>query len=83
MFLAKCLRVGPRLVSASILVEVVGQYRDKSGVTHGFLLNADGFTAIDFPGAQQTVATGINPKGDIVGRYRDSIGKDHAFLLVR
>jgi len=38
---------------------------------------------LDYPGAATTVATGINPRGDIVGRYRDSAGKDHAFLLVR
>ena len=38
------------------------------------------FTTIDFPGASQTVARGINTPGDIVGRY-GSTGANHGYLL--
>jgi uncharacterized membrane protein len=43
-------------------------------------------TIIDYPGANLTVAMGINPKGDIVGFYRDpaapvTAGKIHGFVL--
>jgi len=39
------------------------------------------FTKIDFPNATQTVASGINARGDIVGRYNDVNGVVHGFLL--
>jgi hypothetical protein len=38
------------------------------------------FTTIDFPGANLTIASGINPRGDIVGHYI-STGVTHGFLL--
>jgi uncharacterized membrane protein len=41
-----------------------------AGLTHGFLRTADGAIAtIDYPGAQNTFASGINPDGVIVGFY--------------
>jgi uncharacterized membrane protein len=39
------------------------------------------FTTIDVPGAVRTVATAINPQGDIVGRYDSADGRRHGFLL--
>src|SRR5712692_6647145 len=39
------------------------------------------FTAINFPGANLTVANGLNDHGDIVGGYRDSKRVGHAYLL--
>ena len=39
-----------------------------------------GFTTIDFPGAFDTIASGINPAGDIVGWYSNGRG-EHGFLL--
>src|SRR5215472_7204635 len=39
------------------------------------------FTTIDFPGATQTIANGLNDHGDIVGRYLDSNGVFHGYLL--
>ena len=39
------------------------------------------FTTIDFPGAVDTRASGINPRGDIVGGYRRADGVVHGFLL--
>ena len=35
---------------------------------------------VDYPGAQNTYALGINPEGDIVGAYDDALGQ-HAFIL--
>ena len=39
------------------------------------------FVKIDFPNATQTLANGINARGDIVGRYSDVEGVFHGFLL--
>ena len=35
------------------------------------------FVKIDFPNATQTLANGINARGDIVGRYADADGVFH------
>ena len=51
----------------------------------------ESFTTIDYPGANLTVAMGINPRGDIVGYYRDPVtpptpvtyGEIHGFFLGR
>jgi uncharacterized membrane protein len=50
---------------------------------HGFLLSKGNFTTIDVPGASDTFANGINPKGDIVGTYFQSCFpcSTHGFLL--
>ncbi len=53
---------------------IVGVYRDGSNAQRGFLLTRDGVTTIDVPGAIATVATGIDPAGDIVGRYTEAVG---------
>jgi len=46
------------------------------------LLAADyRFVKIDFPNATETLANGINARGDIVGRYSDTEGVFHGFLL--
>lgn len=65
---------------------VVGNYRDTSGTSHGFLMNEAGFISIDYPGALFTVASGINAQGTIVGYYCptapcDSINTYHGFVL--
>jgi len=39
------------------------------------------FIKIDFPNATETIASGINARGDIVGRYNDINGVVHGFLL--
>ena len=39
------------------------------------------FVKIDFPNSTQTLANGINARGDIVGRYSDAEGVFHGFLL--
>src|SRR5204862_4458360 len=48
---------------------IVGAFDDSAG-THGFLLENDRFTTLDFPGAVWTAALGIGAHGEIVGTYR-------------
>src|ERR1039457_5356566 len=53
--------------------QIVGSYRDSTGVTHSFLRSADGatYTPIVVPGSQPytTTTDGINNLGQIVGNY--------------
>jgi len=53
--------------------QIVGEYLDCSGDSHGFLLNGGVFTTIDFPAAQCGLggdfAEGINDASQISGRY--------------
>ena len=57
---------------------LVGQYRDDSGVPHGFLHNGGIWTTIDKPGAGETYVTGIDGS-NIVGWYTDATGT-HGFV---
>src|SRR5207247_3442471 len=51
----------------------VGFYQSASnGRKHGLLLSGSTLTTIDYPGATDTVLTGINRWGTIVGYYTDS-----------
>jgi probable HAF family extracellular repeat protein len=61
--------------------DIVGNYVDSAGVTHGLLLREGVFSTIDYPGVTLTAARGINARGDIVGRVLDSSGGEHGFLL--
>lgn len=66
--------------------DAVGIYRTKDAPTvrHGFLWRRGVFTTIDAPasfGTTQTIANGINDRGDIVGAYYDGAGSRHGFLL--
>ena len=54
---------------------------DAGGNRHAFLLDSGIVTLIEFPGAESTVARGINNLGDIVGMYSDTAGVWHGFLL--
>jgi hypothetical protein len=47
----------------------------------GFFFDGSAFTTIDFPGATDTWAHGINNAGTIVGRFIDPSGTQHGFLL--
>jgi uncharacterized membrane protein len=65
---------------------IVGNYKDTSGTSHGFLMNEAGFTSIDYPGALFTAASGINAQGTIVGYYCPTapcgpINTYHGFVL--
>jgi uncharacterized membrane protein len=71
--------------------QVVGRWDDYSvpldivcsTQCHGFLWERGEFHSIDAPGANSTVALGINDAGRIVGRFIDSSGGDHGFIAVR
>ena len=53
----------------------VGFYQSAStGRKHGLLLSGSTITTIDYPGATDTVLTGINKWGSIVGYYTTSTG---------
>ena len=69
----------PRAINDSR--EIVGDWTDSAGVTHGFLWTAEQrFTVFDAPQATLTSITAINGSGVIVGYFSD--GKaDHGFVL--
>jgi len=54
--------------------QVVGDYIDSAGKTHGFLfdLATNAYTTLDVPSATSTVATSINNTGQVVGYYTDA-----------
>ena len=46
------------------LGQIVGWYRDfETGINHGFLYANGSYQALDYPGAVETFATGINDRG--------------------
>jgi uncharacterized membrane protein len=50
-----------------------------AGNVHGFVLSGGIYTAIDFPGANASLAFGINDSGLVVGPYADASGI-HGYL---
>src|SRR5262249_55442254 len=64
--------------------QIVGFFRDGSGVGHGFLLSGSTYTTLDDPLATNgTFAQGINHAGQIVGTYRNAVGTGrHGFLEI-
>lgn len=59
--------------------QMVGQYQDSGGVTHGFLDSSGSFTTLTYPSATSTTAVGINSSGVVSGHYVDSSGNNHGF----
>ena len=66
--------------------EVVGQYTDASGVTHGFIYKNGAYQSVDYAGAtpdgQPATATtinGVNNTGEIVGFYVAANGNTIGF----
>ena len=49
---------------------------------HGFLDSTGTFRNIDFPGAINTEALGVNDSGEIAGSCTDSAGQAHGFLVL-
>ena len=49
--------------------DVVGQFIGDDGFSHGFLLSEGVVTTLDFPGASETLAFGINESGTVVGYW--------------
>ena len=67
--------------------QVVGQYNDATGVTHGFLYQHGVYHSIDYTGvtpdgkpATATTVNGINNKGQIVGFYVAANGNTIGFV---
>lgn len=50
------------------------------GDLHAFLLKGGVYTTIDFPGAVETLAFGVNSSDDVVGGYQDTSGGFHGYL---
>jgi len=61
--------------------DVVGVFIDVNGFEHGFLLRKGVLTTLDFPGASDTLALGINASGTIVG-YWDLLDGNGNLLAV-
>ena len=56
--------------------QIVGEYVDAEGRSHGFLLENGVFTTIDAPGGASTIAIDINDNGQIVGvSYTARVGR--------
>ena len=60
--------------------DVVGQFTDANGATHGFLYKDDHFEQIDVQGATSTTINGINNSADTVGFYIDHFGTNNGFF---
>ncbi|HEX8817502.1 MAG TPA: hypothetical protein VF753_18570 [Terriglobales bacterium] len=60
----------------------VGQETNTAGVSHGFILSANGnFKVIDPPGSTWTLPNYIVDDGTVVGQYLDSNQVTHGFIL--
>ena len=67
--------------------EIVGDYRDSSGLTHGFVLTDPlstlNWQTVDDPsGVGSTVVNGVNDAGELVGFYVDSAGNTNGMLAI-
>lgn len=68
--------------------DIVSQYHSTKscalftsvGCLHGFLLSGGVYTTIDFPGATETLAFGVNTSDQVVGPYEDTSGRIHGYL---
>jgi len=60
----------------------VGQYQDKKGVLHGYILKGKSLTTLDDPNGTKTNAQGIkfNSANKVVGWYTNSSGSQVGFL---
>ncbi len=59
--------VNPNVHGINNRGDIVGFGYDASGAPHGFMFDGTNFTSIDVPGASQSIALGINDRGQIVG----------------
>jgi uncharacterized membrane protein len=81
---------GSESIGISNSGQIVGTYNllppregDNFEGAHGFLFNGSTFTAIDFPGANDTTPHKINDPGEIVGVYRLADGLAHGFTYIQ
>jgi uncharacterized membrane protein len=50
------------------------------GCLHAFLLSGGAYTTIDYAGAVETIAFGLNNLNQVVGGYEDSSGRFHGYM---
>jgi|SRR6267154_1271105 len=62
---------GTRATGLNDRGDIVGDYRDSSGVPHGYLLSHGTFTSFDPPGSVLTRGLAINNLGVIGGHFLD------------
>jgi probable HAF family extracellular repeat protein len=67
-------------LTGALIVSCPADAADFTPGWHGFLYTGGSFTQIDVPGANWTIATGINSAGQIVGYYLDEYLKTYGFL---
>jgi probable HAF family extracellular repeat protein len=60
--------------------DIVGEFKDSSGIVHGFLDHDGAYTIFDVAGTQFTNPVSINNSDQIVGDYLDSNGISQIFL---
>jgi hypothetical protein len=71
---------GTTLTGINRYNSIVGWYLDAAEISHGFKRYSNGgLVALDYPGAQYTLATGINDSGTVAGWYADNLGA-HGFI---
>jgi uncharacterized membrane protein len=58
--------------------DIAGMYYN--GQYHGYLLSGGSYITVDYPGANGTIAGGVNSVRQIVGQFLDSYGAWHGFL---
>ena len=72
--------LGTTLTGINKYNTIVGWYLDANEISHGFKRYSNGsFLNLNYPGAQYTLATGINDSGTVAGFYADNVGV-HAFI---
>jgi len=74
---------GTRINGINDSGQIVGTFVDYANGTpdtHAFLYASGSFSSLNYPGAQETFAYGINDSGQVVGWYEDGTGREHAFL---
>ncbi|HET6176469.1 MAG TPA: hypothetical protein VFE61_06035 [Candidatus Sulfotelmatobacter sp.] len=59
---------------------IVGIYFDTNNALHGYIYRGGRFTAINYPGAQNTFAYDINMAGEIVGCWTDLTDTSHGYF---
>jgi uncharacterized membrane protein len=61
---------------------IAGTYEGTDGAFHGFVREPNGkVDSIDYPGAIDTEAFGVNDFGIVIGVFFDAAGNSHAFTL--
>jgi uncharacterized membrane protein len=56
---------------------IAGQYRDATGLDHGFTYSNSTFNSVDVIGASQSFLTRVKNTGNVTGGYIDALGENH------